>query len=80
MRDCRVQRDRKSRKQPITLLLTLESHMTYPQVPGSDRKSRKKRHTVIANKKNHLFDLIQSRKVAIYNVGRMQGLSDVTPF
>lgn len=33
----------------------------------------------MANKKS-LFDLIQSRKVAIYNVGRMQGLSDGTPF
>ena len=51
------------------------------QVPGSENAtgSQEKRHTVIANKKS-LFDLIQSRKVAIYNVGRMQGLSDGTPF
>ena len=72
MRDCRVQRDGKSRKQSMRLLLTSPSHVSYPQVPGSESAtgSQEKRHTVIANKKS-LFDLIQSRTVPIYNVGRV---------
>lgn len=54
MEHCRVQRDGKSRKQAVRLLLTSPSHVTASQVPGSARKSRKK-HTVIANKKKWLF-------------------------
>ena len=60
MRDCRVQRDRKSRKQPMRLLWTSPSHVTDPQLlprsPEVRARPEVKKITRCMTNKNHFFD------------------------